>query len=56
MRHDAEVSGRFVTTEDQWPEGGLGVTVLHALAAARVAPAKFKLLAVNVLPHSGKTR
>jgi transketolase len=40
--------------EDHWPEGGLGEAVLHALAAACAAPAKFKLLAVNVLPHSGK--
>jgi transketolase len=46
--------GRLVTVEDHWPEGGLGEAVLHALAAAGAAPAKFKLLAVNALPHSGK--
>ena len=46
--------GRLVTVEDHWPEGGLGEAVLHALAAAGAAPAKFKLLAVNGLPHSGK--
>jgi transketolase len=46
--------GRLVTVEDHWPEGGLGEAVLHALAAAGAALAKFKLLAVNGLPHSGK--
>ena len=46
--------GRLVTVEDHWPEGGLGEAVLHALVAAGVAPAKFKLMAVNGLPHSGK--
>ena len=46
--------GRLVTVEDHWPEGGLGEAVLHALAAACAAPANFKLLAVNVLPHFGK--
>jgi transketolase len=53
----AEVSktgGRLATVEDHWPEGGLGEAVLHALAAAGAAPAKFKLLAVNDMPHSGK--
>jgi len=46
--------GRLVTVEDHWPEGGIGEAVLHALVAAGAAPAKFKLLAVNGLPHSGK--
>jgi transketolase len=50
----SETGGRLATVEDHWPEGGLGEAVLHALAAACAAPAKFKLLAVNALPHSGK--
>jgi transketolase len=40
--------------EDHWPEGGLGEAVLTALAEAGAAPSKFKLLAVNGMPHSGK--
>ena len=50
----AASGGALVTVEDHWPEGGLGEAVLHALAAAGAAPAKFKLLAVTGLPHSGK--
>ena len=46
--------GRLVTVEDHWPEGGLGEAVLTALAQAGVSPAKFKLLAVTGMPHSGK--
>jgi transketolase len=46
--------GRLVTAEDHWPEGGLGEAVLTALAQAGVSPAKFKLLAVTGMPHSGK--
>src|SRR5271154_4577887 len=50
----AATGGRLVTAEDHWPEGGLGEGVLHALAAAGASPAKFKLVAVNGMPHSGK--
>ncbi len=50
----AASGGRLVTAEDHWPEGGLGEAVLHALAAAGAPPAKFKLVAVNDMPHSGK--
>ena len=46
--------GRLVTAEDHWPEGGLGEGVLHALTSAGAPPAKFKLVAVNGMPHSGK--
>jgi transketolase len=46
--------GRLVTVEDHWPEGGLGEAVLTALAGAGAVPTKFKLLAVNGMPHSGK--
>jgi len=47
-------AGCLVTVEDHWPEGGLGEGVLAALAQAGVSPAKFKLLAVTGMPHSGK--
>jgi transketolase len=47
-------AGCLVTVEDHWPEGGLGEAVLAALAQAGVSPAKFKLLAVTGMPHSGK--
>jgi transketolase len=46
--------GRLVTVEDHWPEGGIGEAVLGALAAAGVAPTKFRQLAVTAMPHSGK--
>ena len=47
-------AGCLVTVEDHWPEGGLGEAVLASLAQAGVSPAKFKLLAVTGMPHSGK--
>jgi transketolase len=50
----AATGGRLVTAEDHWPEGGLGEGVLHALAAAGAFPTRFKLVAVNGMPHSGK--
>jgi transketolase len=46
--------GRLVTVEDHWPEGGIGEAVLTALTLAGAAPAKFRLLAVTGMPHSGK--
>jgi transketolase len=46
--------GKLVTVEDHWPEGGIGEAVLGALAAAGVAPTKFRQLAVTAMPHSGK--
>lgn len=50
----AATGGRLVTVEDHWPEGGIGEAVLAAVAKAGAAPAKFRLLAVNGMPHSGK--
>ena len=50
----AATGGRLVTVEDHWPEGGIGEAVLSALAEAGAAPAKFKMLAVRDMPHSGK--
>jgi transketolase len=49
----AEQTGRIVTVEDHWPEGGLGDAVLEALAE-READALVVKLAVRELPHSGK--
>jgi len=49
----AEQTGRIVTVEDHWPEGGLGDAVLEALAE-READARVVKLAVRELPHSGK--
>jgi transketolase len=50
----AATGGRLITVEDHWPEGGIGEAVLSALAAVGAAPTKFKLMAVNGMPHSGK--
>ncbi|GAA4615323.1 transketolase [Saccharopolyspora hordei] len=48
-RAAAETSG-LVTAEDHWPEGGLGETVLSALAGVG---APVRLLAVRTMPGSG---
>jgi transketolase len=53
LRAAAEATGRIVTVEDHWPEGGLGDAVLAALADAD-EPAHVVKLAVNEMPHSGK--
>ena len=50
----AATGGKLITVEDHWPEGGIGEAVLSALAGAGAAPAKFKLMAVTGMPHSGK--
>jgi transketolase len=50
----AATGGRLITVEDHWAEGGVGEAVLSALAAAGAAPAKFRMLAVREMPHSGK--
>jgi transketolase len=43
--------GRIVVVEDHWPEGGLGETVLSALAGEEL---QFSHLAVREMPGSGK--
>jgi transketolase len=43
----------IVTTEDHWPEGGLGEAVLSALAESDERPPVVRL-AVHEMPHSGK--
>ena len=50
----ATTDGRLITVEDHWPEGGIGEAVISALAQVGVAPAKFRMLAVTGMPHSGK--
>src|ERR1700723_2032335 len=50
----AATGGRLVTVEDHWAEGGVGEALLGALAPAGAPPAKFKLVAGNKMPHSGK--
>jgi len=49
----ADATGRIVTVEDHWPEGGLGDAVLAALAEIDEHPRVVKL-AVSEMPHSGK--
>jgi transketolase len=52
LREAIEVTGRrVVVAEDHWPEGGLGETVLSALAGEELA---FEHLAVRDMPGSGK--
>ncbi len=49
----AATSGRAVTVEDHWSEGGLGDAVLDALSEADI-PLRLIKLAVRDLPGSGK--
>jgi transketolase len=49
----AEATGRIVTVEDHFPEGGLGDAVLAALAERDEHPHVLKL-AVREMPRSGK--
>ena len=53
LRDAAEATGRIVTAEDHWEEGGLGDAVLAALAETDERPRVVKL-AVREMPHSGK--
>ena len=49
----AEATGKIVTVEDHFPEGGLGDAVLSALAEQDEHPRVVKL-AVREMPRSGK--
>jgi transketolase len=49
----AEETGRIITVEDHYPEGGLGDAVLDALASVN-AQAHVVKLAVREMPRSGK--
>jgi transketolase len=51
LREAAEATGRFVTVEDHWPEGGLGDAVLEVFANAEERPRVVKL-AVRTMPGS----
>jgi transketolase len=53
LRTAAEATGRLVTVEDHFPEGGLGDAVLAALAESDERPLVVKL-AVSDMPRSGK--
>jgi transketolase len=53
LRAAAEATGRVLTVEDHWPEGGLGEAVLGALADMDEAP-RVASLAVRDMPGSGK--
>jgi transketolase len=53
LRDAAETTGRIVTVEDHWPEGGLGEAVLAALADVEDRP-RVLVLAVEGMPGSGK--
>jgi transketolase len=53
LKTAAETTGRIITVEDHFPEGGVGDAVLAALAEAGVE-ARVVKLAVTGMPHSGK--
>ena len=53
LRAAAEATGRIITVEDHYPEGGVGDAVLAALAETG-AEARVVKLAVRDMPHSGK--
>jgi transketolase len=52
LRVAAQETGRILTVEDHWPEGGIGDAVLEALAASGSA-ARVTKLAVRIMPGSG---
>jgi transketolase len=56
LREAARVTGRILTVEDHWPEGGLGDAVLEALANDGTLPAvplpAVRKLAVREMPGS----
>jgi transketolase len=51
LREAAAATGRFVTVEDHWAEGGLGDAVLEVFANAEERPRILKL-AVRLMPGS----
>lgn len=48
----AKETGKVVTVEDHWPQGGLGEAVLEVLSQGKTSPLVTKL-AVNSMPTSG---
>jgi transketolase len=53
LQQAAEATGRIVTVEDHFPDGGVGDAVLAALAEVDEHPSVIKL-AVSDMPRSGK--
>jgi len=53
LRAAADETGRILTVEDHWSEGGIGDAVLEVLADAE-QPARVVRLAVRDMPGSGK--
>src|SRR5688572_16005743 len=51
LREAAQATGRVLTVEDHWPEGGLGEAVLSALAESGIYIAA-TMLAVREMPRS----
>lgn len=54
-KHLRVCNNSLITAEDHYPEGGLGEAVVSALSEAGTSPARFRKLAVNGMPHSGKS-
>jgi transketolase len=52
LRTAARDTGRIVTVEDHWPEGGLGDAVLSAFTDGDVLPPRVHKLAVRSMPAS----
>ncbi len=52
LRAAARQTGRVVTVEDHWPEGGLGEAVLSALACGGGSAPTVRKLAVRSMPGS----
>ena len=50
LQEAARETGRILTVEDHYPEGGLGDAVLGAIANI---PCQYRKIAVNGLPRSG---
>jgi transketolase len=53
LRRAAEETGRIVTVEDHWPEGGLGDAVLEALSGGEGPLPRVVKLGVRGMPGSG---
>jgi transketolase len=52
LREAARVTGRLLTVEDHWAEGGVGSAVADVFAGERDAPV-VRRLAVRTMPGSG---
>lgn len=52
LREAAAATGRIVTVEDHWAEGGLGDAVLAAVAGGGATPPRTRKLAVTSMPGS----